>query len=103
MRVAMIGVAIGLVAMILSVCIVVGFKKEVREKVVGFGSHIQITSFDNKSTYETNAIAVNDSLLRSLRQTDGIAHAQVFITMPSIIKTNEDFQGVVLNGVGKDF
>jgi lipoprotein-releasing system permease protein len=78
-------------------------KNVVREKVVGFGSHIQITSFDNKSTYETNAIAVNDSLLRSLRQTDGIAHAQVFITMPSIIKTKEDFQGVVLKGVGKDF
>ena len=42
-RIAMIGIALGLAVMILSVAIVIGFKKEVRNKVIGFGSHIQIT------------------------------------------------------------
>lgn len=102
-RVAMIGVSIGIIAMILSVSIVIGFKNQVREKVIGFGSHIQITSYDNKSTYETNPIAFSDSILNALKKTDGIAHLQLFITKPGIIKTDEDFQGVVLKGVGKDF
>lgn len=89
--------------MILSVCIVVGFKKQVREKVVGFGSHIQITSYENKSTYETKPIAFSDSLINAIKTTDGVAHTQLFITKPTIIKTNNDFQGAVLKGVGKDY
>ncbi|MFT4072564.1 MAG: ABC transporter permease [Dysgonamonadaceae bacterium] len=102
-RVAMIGISIGIIAMILSVCIVVGFKKQVREKVVGFGSHIQITSYENKSTYETKPIAFSDSLINAIKTTDGVAHTQLFITKPTIIKTNNDFQGAVLKGVGKDY
>lgn len=102
-RVAMLGVTIGIIAMILSVSIVVGFKNQVREKVIGFGSHIQVTSYDNKATFETNPIAFSDSVLNGLKKTDGVVHTQLFITKPGIIKTNEDFQGVVLKGVGKDF
>ena len=60
-RIAMIGIALGLAVMILSVAIVIGFKKEVRNKVIGFGSHIQITNFDNNSSYQTMPIAVSDS------------------------------------------
>lgn len=52
-RIAMIGIALGLAVMILSVAIVIGFKKEVRNKVIGFGSHIQITNFDSNSSYES--------------------------------------------------
>jgi lipoprotein-releasing system permease protein len=102
-RVAMLGVSIGIIAMILSVSIVVGFKNQVREKVVGFGSHIQVTSYDNKATFETNPIAFSDSVLNALEKTDGVVHSQLFITKPGIIKTDEDFQGIVLKGVGKDF
>ncbi|OJU51669.1 MAG: ABC transporter permease [Bacteroidales bacterium 45-6] len=102
-RVAMIGVSIGIIAMILSVSIVVGFKNQVREKVIGFGSHIQVTSYDNKATFETNPIAFSDSVLNALKKTDGVTHTQLFITKPGIIKTDEDFQGIVLKGVGKDF
>jgi len=102
-RVAMLGVSIGIIAMILSVSIVVGFKNQVREKVIGFGSHIQVTSYDNKATFETNPIAFSDSVLNALRTTDGVVHMQLFITKPGIIKTDEDFQGIVLKGVGKDF
>ncbi len=102
-RVAMLGVSIGIIAMILSVSIVVGFKNQVREKVVGFGSHIQVTSYDNKATFETNPIAFSDSVLNALKKTDGVVHSQLFITKPGIIKTDEDFQGIVLKGVGKDF
>lgn len=102
-RVAMIGIALGLAVMILSVAIVIGFKKEVRNKVIGFGSHIQITNFDNNSSYQTVPIAVTDSMLDALRTYKGIRQVETFATKPGILKTDTDFQGVVLKGVGSDY
>jgi len=102
-RVAIIGIALGLAVMILSVAIIVGFKKEVRNKVIGFGSHIQITNFDSNSSFEYTPIAVNDTLLETLRNFPGIAHVETFVTKPGILKTDEDFQGIILKGVDTDY
>lgn len=66
-RIAMIGIALGLAVMILSVAIVIGFKKEVRNKVIGFGSHIQITNFDSNSSYESQPIAVSRYFIECAR------------------------------------
>ena len=102
-RIAIVGVALGLAVMILSVAIVIGFKKEVRNKVIGFGSHIQITNFDNNSSYETTPIAVSDSLHQALREFPGIKHIEGYATKMGILKTDSDFQGVVLKGIDTDY
>ncbi len=102
-RIAMIGIALGLAVMILSVAIVIGFKKEVRNKVIGFGSHIQITNFDNNSSYQTMPIAVSDSFLVALKERPGIRHVETFATKPGILKTETDFQGIVLKGVDRQY
>ena len=102
-RIAMIGIALGLVVMILSVAIVIGFKKEIRNKVIGFGSHIQITNFDNNASYESTPIAVSDTLLEHLKTFPGITHVEGFATKPGILKTDSDFHGIVLKGVGRDY
>jgi len=102
-RIAMIGIALGLAIMMLSIAIIVGFKKEVRNKVIGFGSHIQITNFDNNSSYETIPIAVSDSLLNWINAYDGIKHAERFATKQGILKTDTDFQGIVLKGVDENY
>lgn len=102
-RIAIVGVALGLAVMILSVAIVIGFKKEVRNKVIGFGSHIQITNFDNNSSYETIPIAVSDSLHQALREFPGIKHIEGYATKMGILKTDSDFQGVVLKGIDTDY
>lgn len=102
-RIAMIGIALGLAVMILAVAIVIGFKKEVRNKVIGFGSHIQITNLDNNSSYESKPIAVSDTLLADLRSFPGIRHVEPFATKWGILKTEDDFQGVVLKGIDADF
>ena len=99
----MIGIALGLAVMILSVAIVIGFKKEVRNKVIGFGSHIQITNFDNNSSYQTKPIAVSDSFLVALKERSGIRHVETFATKPGILKTETDFQGIVLKGVDRQY
>ena len=102
-RIAMIGIALGLAVMILSVAIVIGFKKEIRNKVIGFGSHIQITNFDNNASYESTPIAVSDSLLDYLKAFPGITHVEAFATKPGILKTDTDFQGIVLKGVDENY
>ena len=101
-KIAIAGIALGLAVMIVAVCIIVGFKKEVRAKVVGFGSHIQITAFESNSSYEHTPIALSDTLAGMLRANPAIRHFQEFITKPAIIKTDDDFMGVVLKGVSEN-
>lgn len=102
-RIAMVGIALGLAVMILSVAIVIGFKKEIRNKVIGFGSHIQITNFDNNTSYESTPVAVSDTLLNHLKSFPGITHVESFATKPGILKTDTDFQGIVLKGVDDNY
>lgn len=102
-KIAVAGIALGLAAMVLSVCIVVGFKKEIRDKVIGFGSHIQITNFGNNMSYDVNPIRMTDSLAVALENNSNIKHIEVFATIPGIIKTDTEFQGVMLKGVGADY
>lgn len=100
---AVFGIAFGLFVMILSVAIVTGFKKEVRNKVIGFGSHIQLVNFDSNSSYETVPISKDQKWLQEIRDLKGLKNLQCFATKPGIVKTDEDIHGIVLKGVGTDF
>jgi len=101
--IAIIGIAMGLAVMILAVAILTGFKQQIREKVVGFGSHIQIMNFDSNTSFETAPISDTQKFIPLIKQIPGIAHVEVFATKAGIIRTDEDIQGVVLKGIGSDF
>lgn len=101
--IAMAGIAIGIIVMLVSVAVVIGFKSEVRNKVIGFGSHIQISNLDDARSYEMRPVVVNDSLLAELSDYKQVKHIQRFSTKPGIIKTDSTFQGMVLKGVGPEF
>lgn len=102
-RIATIGMAMGLVIMIISICVVMGFKREVRSKVIGFGSHIQISNFRSSQSYETLPIVATDSLLSVIEHIEGVRHTQRYVTKPGMIKTENNFQGMVLKGVGQEY
>lgn len=102
-RIATLGVAIGLAVMIVSVCVVLGFKHTIRDKVVGFGSHITVANFNSFQRSENYPIVVNDSVKRVLMQTQGVRHVQRYAYTQGILKTDDDFLGVMLKGVGSDF
>ena len=102
-KIAITGIALGLAVMILSLAIIIGFKMEIRNKVIGFGSNIQITNFDRNSSFETEPIAINDSLLAMIKQFPGVRHISPFSTKPGILKTETDFQGIVLKGVDQTY
>ena len=102
-RIATIGVAIGLAVMIISVSVVLGFKHSIRDKVIGFGSDITVADFLTLQGSEQYPIQINDSLIRALKSTPGIKHVQRYAYTQGILKTNDDFLGVLLKGVGPDF
>ena len=97
------GIAIGLAVMIISVAVVVGFKHEVRDKVVGIGSDITIANFDAQKSYETVPVVAGDSLLGVLCSMDGVKHAQRYSTKPGMIMTDDNFLGMVLKGVSQEY
>lgn len=102
-RIATLGVAIGLTVMIISVCVVLGFKHSIRDKVIGFGSDITVANFLTLQSSEQYPIVVNDTLVNSLKQVSGVKHVQRFAFTQGILKTNDDFLGVAFKGVGQDF
>ena len=103
-RIAVAGVAIGLAVMIISVCVVLGFKHTIRDKVVGFGSHIQVANFYTlQSSAIDQPVAIGDSMMNVLEKTEGVKHVQRFAMKQGILKTDNDFLGVMFKGVGPEF
>lgn len=96
--IATLGIALGLSVMILAIAIVTGFKAGITEKLTGFGSHIQISNYDNNNSFETYPIDQNLIPIDRLSKIKEIRHIQTYATKPGIIKTDE-VQGIVLNGV----
>ena len=101
--IALTGISLGLAVMILAMAIFTGFKKEIRNKVVGFGGHIQVLNYDGNYSYETVPISSKQDFTSKLDGIDGFRHIQVFATKAGIIKTDDNIQGVVLKGVGSDY
>lgn len=97
-RVALAGMIVGVLVMILTICVVVGFKQTITQKVAGFGAHIQLVSFDNNNTYDMQPIEVDDSLLCQLQSYPYVQAVAPFITKPGMLKTDSAFHGIVLKG-----
>ncbi len=102
-RIATIGVALGVAVMIVSLCVVLGFKREVQRKVMGMGGHIQVLNYNYMIDHEQHPIVIDDSLTGELLALDGVRHIQRFCCQPGMLKTDEAFQGVVLKGIGQDY
>ena len=102
-RIATIGVAIGLAVMIVTVSVVLGFKHTIRDKVVGFGSHIQVHNIMNYNGSDPHPICANDSLMKAIEMIDGVAHAERFSTTQGILKTDDDFLGVAFKGIAAEY
>ena len=102
-RIATIGVAIGLAVMIVTVSVVLGFKHTIRDKVVGFGSHIQVHNIMNYNGSDPHPICANDSLMKAVGKLPGVANAERFSMTQGILKTDEDFLGIAIKGVAEEY
>lgn len=103
MRIATIGVAIGLAVMLVTVSVVLGFKHTIRDKVVGFGSHIQVENFLTMQSTDPYPICIGDSMMSVLRGIDGVRHVERFALTQGILKTDADFLGITFKGIGPEY
>lgn len=103
--IALAGIAIGLTVMILSIAIAMGFKQEVKEKVTGFAAHIQVANYSRSGNlYETRPVVGDDSLRTAILQSSaGISHVQRYTMKPGMLKTDDNFQGIILKGIGQEY
>ena len=102
-RIAMAGIAIGLAVMIVSVAVVIGFKHQVRDKVIGMGSDIVVSSIEGALLYQMNPVVANDSLLSVIQNIPQVSHVQRYATKPGMIMTADNFQGMIVKGVAQEY
>lgn len=102
-KIALASIAIGIAVMICAVMVVNGFKNEITEKAVGFGTHIRISNFDANNSFEEQPVEENPPFYNALKSDPDVSHIQVYATKAGIIKTKDEIHGVVLKGVSNDF
>lgn len=96
------GVTIGTIVMFISICIIVGFKHQVRDKVVGFGGHIQIQNNSTSRGY-SSPVTADSTLMNALYATSGIKHIQQYVQMPGIILANGEYEGILFKGIDSSY
>jgi len=102
-KISVVGIALGLAVMILSVAVVKGFQNEIRDKLIGFGSHIQVVNYNNNESTEQLPISSNHEFIKKIKSTKNVKHLQQYATKSGIVKTKTDNEGLVLKGVGEDY
>jgi lipoprotein-releasing system permease protein len=102
-KLSVISITLGLAVMIISLAVTMGFKSAITEKVIGFGSHIRIASFDLNRSYETAPISIDQPFYPGLSDSAGIRHIQIYATKSGLIKTEDQIQGIVMKGIWTDF
>jgi len=101
--ISILSITLGLTIMIIAVSVVTGFQNEIRNKVIGFGSHIQISNFDYNVSYETRPFRIEKELTEDISSLDGVVNVHAFATKPGIIKTEDEIHGIIFKGVGGDY
>lgn len=96
------GVAVGTVVMFVSICIIVGFKHTIRDKVVGFGGHIQLMDVETAANGDVPMVA-SDELLAELSLVDGVKNVAPTVQKPGMVLAGGEYEGVVLKGVGDGY
>ena len=102
-RIAILAISLSVAIMLLSLIILSGFKSDISEKIIGFGSHITITNFTDNQSYESEPVSINQDFYPKIKDDEGINNIQVFATKAGIIKTESDISGILLKGISADF
>ena len=103
-KIAITAIALGIIMMLISIATGVGLQKKIREKVSAFNGDIVISNFDtNFSNDSQNPISKNQDFYPTFKNIEGIKHVQITASKGGVIRTETDFEGVVVKGVGSDY
>jgi lipoprotein-releasing system permease protein len=102
-KIAILGIAVGLAVMLLTVAIVIGFKQTINDKITGFSNQFQVANFLTVQGAGHHPICLNDSLSQEIKSIEGVKHIQKYTLTQGILKTNSDFNGINFKGIGQDY
>ena len=101
--IAILSISLGVAVMITSISVLQGFKSEIKEKIIGFGSHVQILPYQSYNSYDSQGISLSPQEEKTLRKHENIKSINPFISLGGLIKTKDDFQGVMLKGIDNNY
>ena len=102
-HIATAGVAVGLAVMILSVCLVKGFQGEVAAKLAGFASHIEVLDLNSQTDADNHPITADAALMDVVKKNTQAETVQRVSVKIGVMKTHDDFSGIMLKGIGKEY
>ena len=103
-RISILAISIGIVVMLFSVATGVGLQKKIKEKISAFNGDIQISHYDaNNSKVTVTPVSKNQDFYPDFQEVPNVKKVQVFATKAGIIRTPDEFEGIVLKGVDKDY
>ncbi|MDH7913156.1 FtsX-like permease family protein [Winogradskyella sp. SYSU M77433] len=103
-KIGIAAIAIGIVVMLIAIATGFGLQEKIRDKVAAFNGHIEITNYDTNASDESQVpISTDQEFYPEFKSIEGITHIQATATKFGVIRTEEDFEGVVVKGVGADY
>lgn len=103
-KIAIVAIALGMIMMLVSVATGLGLQQKIREKVSAFGGDILISNFDGNNSAETiNPISIDQDFYPNFTTVPEVSHVQAVATRSGIIRTETDFEGVMVKGLTDDY
>lgn len=102
-RISIWAIAIAVIIMIIAVATGNGLRKEIRNKITGFSGHIQVINYQPNPTYEQTPVQLGDSILSLIKGRENVLNIQAFSRKAGILKVENDFEGLILKGVGPEY
>lgn len=103
-KIAISAIAIGMIMMIVSVATGIGLQQKIREKVSAFNGQIIISNYDNNQSEVTLVpISINQNFYPKFNDVPEVTHVQAIASKAGIIRTENEFEGIILKGVGRDY
>ncbi|RSK39183.1 ABC transporter permease [Mangrovimonas spongiae] len=103
-KIGITAIAIGVVVMLISIATGIGLQHKIRDKVSAFNGHLIISNFDSNNSQESGApVSMEQDFYPEFSSVSGIKHIQAVATKLGVIRTETDFEAVIVKGVGGDY
>ncbi|MBR9756717.1 MAG: ABC transporter permease [Algicola sp.] len=103
-KIGIAAIAIGIVVMLVSIATGIGLQHKIRDKVSAFNGHLIISNFDSNNSQESGApVSMEQDFYPEFKSVSGIRHIQAVATKLGVIRTETDFEAVIVKGVGGDY
>lgn len=103
-KIAILAISLGMITMLISVATSVGLQKKIKEKVSAFNGDLIITNFDTNNSDDSQVpISMQQDFYPNFTISDNVSHIQITASKGAVIRTETDFEGVIVKGVGPDY